>query len=223
MCHDEKLPTSRKNKPLFGVCCLQGKIDLPPLNPIPDKINELLILNTKEAKDFRSSIRLYNSILAFTSSSAQVDDSLMKANSGAYTYRINRSVHHKISNYLAYPDKKPHFSQIYIYDADMQAQFRKDMFPHKICKTINADIFNTIQHFLELNNPYVNIYRQAGKLITNNPQPQLNIVIKADVRTDRTKNKSTCNEIAVLMVDDDQTTSGKRTCGNEEIFSQMTL
>ena len=84
----------------------------------------------------------------------------MKVNSGVYTYRINGSVHHKISNFLANPDKKPHFSQIYIYDADMQAQYRKEVFP----KTTNADILNAIQHFFELNNPCVNIYRQAGKI-----------------------------------------------------------
>ena len=60
MVNYEKLTTSRKNKPLFGVCCLQGKTVLPQLNQIPDKIHELLILNTIESKDFRSSIRLYN-------------------------------------------------------------------------------------------------------------------------------------------------------------------
>ena len=88
----------------------------------------------------------------------------------------------------------------------MQSQYRKEMFP----KTINVDILNKIQSLLERNNPYVSIYQQAGKLVEKNPESQLNIVIKADVRTDRTKNKPTCNEIAVLMVEDDQATTGKR-------------
>jgi hypothetical protein len=206
MWEDEKLTCSTANNNKFGTCCLQGKIDLPPLNPCPPEINELLTKNTALNKEFMSRIRLYNNSLAFTSSSANVDDSLMSATSGVYTYRINGAVHHKLSSYLPNPDYKPHFSQIYIYDSEMQAKIRTDMFPH----AIRASILNTIQRLLEMNNPYVQIYMQAGKLIKNTPDTQLNILLKSDVRVDRTKNKPTCNEIAVLMVDDDQATTNKR-------------
>jgi hypothetical protein len=185
---------------------MNGQVALPELSPIPKEMYDFLTINTNQNIEFKTHIRLYNSLLAFTSSSANVDESLMRATSGVYTYRINGSVHHKLSNYLPNPDYKPHFSQIYIYDADMQSNIRTNMFPH----AIKASILNTIQRLLEMNNPYVRVYMQAGKLINNSPETQYNIVLKADVRTDRTKNKPTSNEIAVLMVDDDQTTVNKR-------------
>ena len=67
-----------------------------------------------------------------------------------------------------------------------------------------------IQELLHKHNPYVRIYMQAGEALRHESSVPFNIVIKADVRTDRTKNKPTCNEIAVLMVEDDQQNVIKR-------------
>jgi hypothetical protein len=206
MWDSEQLTTSTTNNKFFGYCCMNGQVALPELSTVPKEMLDLLTINTKQNIEFKTHIRLYNSLLAFTSSSANVDESLMRANTGVYTYRINGAVHHKLSNYLHNPEYKPHFSQIYIYDADMQSNIRANMFPH----VIKASILNTIQDLLEMNNPYVRIYMQAGKLVNSSPDTQYNIVLKADVRTDRTKNKPTSNEIAVLMVEDDQTTVNKR-------------
>ena len=206
MWDEEKLTSSTRNNFKFGFCCSNGKIQLPAPKELPNELLDILTKNTLESKQFRTSIRLYNSVLAFTSSSANVDESLMTATSGVYTYRINGAVHHKLSNYLPNEQYKPHFSQIYIYDLNMQTNIRTSMFPH----IIKAAILNTFQGLLELNNPYVRIYMQAGKLIENNPNTQYNIVIKSDIKADRTKNAPTCNEIAVLMVDDDQVNTNKR-------------
>ena len=87
---EEKLSSSSFTNPKFGICCLQGSIDIPHLNQMPNEILQII----KNDKQFRSSIRLYNRILAFTSTSANVDDSLLRANTGTYTYRINGAVHH---------------------------------------------------------------------------------------------------------------------------------
>ena len=100
MWDDEKLTTSKKGDTKFSICCSKGKISLPNLEPIQPYIFDLLTATTNVAKQFRSSIRLYNSLLAFTSASANVDQSLMCANSGVYTYRINGAVHHKISSFM---------------------------------------------------------------------------------------------------------------------------
>jgi hypothetical protein len=205
MWESEKLNACKNNVYKFGFCCLHGQVDLPPLSAIPKELLELLTI-TNETKEFKANIRLYNSVLAFTSSSANVDESLMRANQGVYTYRINGAVHHKLSNSLPNPDFKPHFSQIYIYDSAMQANIRTNMFP----VAIKASILNTIQKLLEMGNPYVRVYMQAGKMIQNSPDTQYNIVIKANVTNDRTKNKPSSDEIAVLMVEDDNTNINKR-------------
>ena len=77
MWDDERLSNSTKNKPKFGVCCLQGQVELPPLRTMPQELYSLLTQNTSECKEFRTTIRLYNSILAFTSISANVDQDVL--------------------------------------------------------------------------------------------------------------------------------------------------
>ena len=79
---DEKLTSGTNNNPKFGFCCLQGSIDIPLLNKIPNELNQLISSQDRCGKDLRTSIRLYNSILAFTSISANVDNSLMSAQTG---------------------------------------------------------------------------------------------------------------------------------------------
>ena len=206
MWDDEKLSTSTKNDIRFGMCCLGGQVDLPQINGLPDEILKLISDVSEDGKNFRSSIRLYNSILAFTSTSANIDKDLMNASNGVYTYRIQGSVHHKISSYLPNPNFKPTFSQMYIYDSDMQTSIRGNMFP----SVIKASILNTIQKLLELNNPYVKIYMQVGKTISKDSTEEYNIVLKSNVSYDRTRNKPSSNEIAALIVNNDQTTTNKR-------------
>ena len=82
------------------------------------------------------------------------------------------------------PEHRPQFSQIYIYDSQMQSSIRAGMFP----KIIRSEILNTIQRLLELHNPYVRIYMQAGETLRKDPSREFNIVLKSSVTNDRTKN-----------------------------------
>ena len=202
---DERLKSSSKKNPKFGICCLQGAIELQQNLNLPDTIKSLLTSDTAETKQFRNAIRLYNSILAFTSVSANVDEKLLAATSGVYTYRINGAMHHKLSDLIPNNGQSQKFSQIYILDADLQSTHRSGMYP----KAINANILNIIQTELNKNNPYVQIYQQAGIKLRENPSMELNIVLKSK-KVDRTFNKPSSDEIAVLMIDDDQATISTR-------------
>jgi hypothetical protein len=170
---EEKLVASSKKKPRFGVCCLQGSIKLPADIPLPSPILNLLTDQTPKSVNFRNSIRLYNTILSFTSMSANEDKTLahntlgnkkkqfniMKIKNlkfkikGVYNFRIQGAVHHKISNFHSEDVKKAGFSQIYIYDSEMQSNIRNTMFPN----TIDSSILNIIQNILIEKNPYVRI------------------------------------------------------------------
>ncbi len=79
MWEGEELSSSTKYNKKYSLCCLNGAIDLPKTKPIPTEILELLTHNDKEAKEFRKSIRLYNNLLSFTSTSAKVDENLLKS------------------------------------------------------------------------------------------------------------------------------------------------
>lgn len=51
----------------FGMCCYHGKVQLPPLQPTPPILQQLLTANTAAAKHFRANIRMYNSIFQMAS------------------------------------------------------------------------------------------------------------------------------------------------------------
>lgn len=53
--------------PGFGMCCNHGKVRLPPLQPTPPFLQQLLTANTPAAKHFRANIRVYNSMFQMAS------------------------------------------------------------------------------------------------------------------------------------------------------------
>lgn len=77
-----------------------GKVNLEAYRTIHPVILRLLTGSDFISDEFRKMIRLYNSILSFTSMKASVDESLANSKTGNYTYRINCAVHHCISNLL---------------------------------------------------------------------------------------------------------------------------
>jgi len=82
--------------PLFGMCCGDGTIRLPPLPPPPNELRCLFSASTEEAKQFRENIRQYNSALAFTSLGAQIDNSVNRGGGGPPVFRIQGELHHRI-------------------------------------------------------------------------------------------------------------------------------
>ena len=81
----------------------------------------------------------------------------------------------------------------------MQSTIRSGMFPD----TINSHILNKIQSLLDEFNPYLRIYKQAGELLRQQPSIALNIILKSNKTKDKTLNAPTSNEIAVLMINND--------------------
>jgi hypothetical protein len=64
---DERLSKSSIRNPKFGVCCLQGQIQLPPLRHPPRYLCDLLCGVAPMSKIFRDKIYQYNAAFAFTS------------------------------------------------------------------------------------------------------------------------------------------------------------
>ena len=107
-------------------CCHKGVVPLDIMRiKTPPEIRDLL-----QNRDFRRNIRRYNGIFCFTSTRANLDKSLANAADGIYTFRISGTVQHiKVDNLIPSPEKRPRFSQLYIYDPDYQLKLRKDIFP----------------------------------------------------------------------------------------------
>lgn len=57
-----------------GLCCMGGKVKLPPLRPPPEPLKTLLIAETPESNHFLKNIQKYNGCFQMTSFGAQVID-----------------------------------------------------------------------------------------------------------------------------------------------------
>jgi hypothetical protein len=71
---NERLANSNNNNPQFSLCCENGKVLLPSLPATPQELEVLLTNKERSAVKFRNQIRMYNSVLAFTSFGAKVDE-----------------------------------------------------------------------------------------------------------------------------------------------------
>ncbi|THV06844.1 hypothetical protein K435DRAFT_636554, partial [Dendrothele bispora CBS 962.96] len=70
---EEKLSNSSKSHPHFGMCCDDGKVQLPLLRAPPRELQDLLQGEDAQCREFRENIWQYNMALAFTSLGANVD------------------------------------------------------------------------------------------------------------------------------------------------------
>ena len=70
---DEKLVRSSMTNPLFGTCCLQGKINLPLLKTPPSQLQLLYDGVSPQSNSFRRYIRGYNTANDFTSLGVKMD------------------------------------------------------------------------------------------------------------------------------------------------------
>ncbi|CAN6991717.1 unnamed protein product [Brassica rapa subsp. trilocularis] len=102
----------------FTICCNHGQIKLPPINQPPPMLEELL-----QQRWFRDTIRVYNSVLAFTSIGMKMDYTVVNA-PGPYTIRIQGQTHHRIGSLLPRQGRPPEYLQLYIFDTGNEFNIR---------------------------------------------------------------------------------------------------
>ncbi|XP_016481320.2 uncharacterized protein LOC107802354 isoform X1 [Nicotiana tabacum] len=68
-------------------CCGSGSIRLTA-HKMPIELSKLYFENTEESEHFRTYIRMYNNMFAFTSFGVKYDKELAKRNCGIYTFRV---------------------------------------------------------------------------------------------------------------------------------------
>jgi len=86
---DERLNSNKgTTTPSFGICCKQGKIDLPPLREPPPYLRNLLRSEGQDSVNFKENIRSYNSMFSFTSMGGVVDKEI-NTRKGPYVFRLH--------------------------------------------------------------------------------------------------------------------------------------
>lgn len=119
---------------------------------------------------------MYNSIFAFSSLSADVQDD-DGGGRAPYSFRIQGAVYHKLGSIIPADDNvaNAQFAQLYIYDARAASQRRMSLMDGLDLETVE-----TIEAAVRLLNPYSAIYRTAAEQWRAQPGTNLSLVLRAD-------------------------------------------
>lgn len=197
-------------KPDSWSCCNNGLINTPCPDYVPgdedasSDIHKLMYeVNpetgklSKRCKRFRKDAVRYNNALAWTSEA--IDNGHVDEAVGAFTFRVQGTVCHKLGPLIHEHGKKPQFAQIYNIDASQEAlDARMD---HN--NGIDRDILHRLQTVLKQMNPFVNALKDCATRVLEGDDPdQARVVLKQCLpsRADRgTHNHPTCDEVATVM------------------------
>ena len=93
----------------IGICCANGKVKLPVLNPPTKPILTLISGTTSQPKHFLLNIRAYNSCFQMTSFVANnsITDNFMP------TLKVQGHLYHRAGSLLPLPENEYKFLQIY--------------------------------------------------------------------------------------------------------------
>lgn len=187
-------------QPKFRLCCNDGKVSIPNLQPPPEPIRSLLLSDTPEAREFHQNIRAYNNVFAFASLDVHIDEALARAVNGVYTFRINGTICHQIGPLLPEGGSAPAFAQIYIHDPLMQLHQRQQIF-----SDLNHVTLIQLQDMLHEVNPFAQTIQTAAERLRHEPGIDISIRISGEsMRHRRQYNAPTCAEVAVIIPHDDQ-------------------
>ncbi|KAH9571464.1 hypothetical protein CY35_02G095200 [Sphagnum magellanicum] len=194
----ERSENSTNNNPQFFLCCENGKVLLPNLPATPQELEVLLTSKESSAIKFRDEIRMYNSVLAFTSLGAKVDDSVT-GGPGPYSFRIQGELYHKIGSLCPTEGQRPQFAQLYIHDTKCERQNR-----HAVMPLLDLTTLDRLLTMMYNINPYVKVFKMARDMMATESAP---MDLKLRLIAFRTKdarqyNVPTADEVAALMVGD---------------------
>jgi hypothetical protein len=133
---------------------------------------------------------MYNSVLAFTSFGAKVDESVT-GGPGPYSFRIQGELYHKIGSLCPTEGQWPKFAQLYIHDTKREHQNCHAIMPSLDPMTL--DRFLTMIYNI---NPYVEMFKMARDMMATEGVP---MDMKLSLITSRTKDARRYN---VLMTDE---------------------
>ncbi|KAI8092585.1 uncharacterized protein BX664DRAFT_90356 [Halteromyces radiatus] len=115
MCIEERLQSATSTRLQFSLCCSNGKINLPLPTPPPEEMLSMLLgdrTTNETIADFHTNIRSYNTLFAFASTVANVDQSLLwQGSNRPTTFRINGTIYHCIGALRSNNYQQSNFSQ----------------------------------------------------------------------------------------------------------------
>ena len=154
----EKLSNSSLRNPRFGMCCLQGQVNLPPIQQWPRVLQDLFD-DPQDQREFRKKIRQYNNALAFTSVGADLENNAIQG-PGPASFRIHGALHHLMGALVPPDGLEPCFAQLYIFDPEEATERRVQYNPQ-----LNGPILLDLHTMLRTLHPYAPLYKQAYEVM----------------------------------------------------------
>lgn len=203
---------NRPKKPKFSLCCQQGKVKLQLLQEPPQILKNLLSYEgCGQSVKFREKIRAYNSIFAFTSMGAKIDNSV-NLRPGPYVFKISGQNYHRIGGLIPTEGRQPKFSQLYVHDTENEVQNRlRSLKNGEIDQTLDEIIIQSLKEMLDMHNPIAQVFRMARDRLaeSNNTHIQIRLIGMRAGET-RQYNRPTSSEVAALIVGDVGQSDGRR-------------
>ncbi|KAJ6523320.1 hypothetical protein B0H19DRAFT_910883, partial [Mycena capillaripes] len=193
----EQLSKSKVNQPVFGTCCLEGKVELPPVRAPPRDLLQLFDGTSNYSQDFKRNIRAYNSAFALASLGVTVDRGINNGNS-PYVFKIQGALYHNVGSPLPEPQQEPCFAQLYFISSAEANDARTRYNP------LNNHIMGILDNVLKENHAYVRVFKTAIEWICEQQRDHPNFVkIVCEKETDpRRYDAPTANEVAVILPGD---------------------
>lgn len=117
---------------------------------------------------------------------------------GVHTFRISGQLSHNIGSLMPLPGNHPGFAQIFVYGGSdhVEAEFRNRHFNNEL----DPEILQLFQRFMDLHNPYTQVFCSAAAICTEGDTRSLRInTITAPGRDHRRYNRPTANEVAAII------------------------
>ncbi|XP_075449145.1 uncharacterized protein LOC142490614 [Ascaphus truei] len=176
-----------------GMCCSNGKVQLPPLHSPPNPLLSYMSGTTSESKHFLQNIRKYNSCFQMTSFGAT---SIVEQIGFKSTFKVQGQVYHRAGSLLPLPDQDPQFLQIYFMgDEQQEADQRCHWIPNTRC-----DIVISLQRMLHQHNHLINTFKTSLECM---PTDDYQVIIRADKtpvgQHERRFNAPQINEVAIVI------------------------
>ncbi|XP_073265274.1 uncharacterized protein [Populus alba] len=170
----------------------------------PSYLDNLLNPNNgSSSKKFRREIRAYNSMFAFTSMGAVVDN-FVNSRPGSYVFKVNGYCHHVMGSLLPMDNKGPKFAQLYIFDTDNEVSNRLQPFCNEnFQSSLDSDIVVGLINMLDSSNQLVRLFRHARQRLgdVEVPELKLRLIGKRDDDS-RQYDDPSLNDIGGLVVGD---------------------
>jgi len=193
----EKLTSLWVNYPKFGMCCLQGQIQLPSLQLLTGILPNYLTEDDYSSREFCNNIQQYNAAFAMTSIGVKIDNSVIRQ-SGPYCFKIQGELHHLTGALLSHGDHPSTYAQIYILDTAEQLNVRR-----LNNRNLDPVVMDDLQTMLLDNYLYIGYYYHVYELIRKKlveEQKEISIRLHVNLQQDqRTHNLPTAEDIAVII------------------------